>query len=180
MSSSVSFCAFPGFPKLGGHYVVFVQVVAPAFSRIRDRNVRSCVSTQREPATNARMIPPQFSSERGSDWWWRPEGSTRALTRTVYIVGPDSDFAVYRLFLCFVFFLARAAMLAFQRSGMAMRGRMCSIPARRGLGISAPSFNSSEAKLHRSTELGAVEETQDISTMDNLLRTFRMLFRTPG
>lgn len=33
--------------------------------------------------------------------------------------------------------------------------------------------NSSEATLHRSTELGAAEETQNIATMDRLMKTFR-------
>ena len=44
---------------------------------------------------------------------------------------------------------------------------------RRGLASTSPARNS-ETTLLRSTELGAVEETQDIATMDRLLRTLRM------
>ncbi len=52
-------------------------------------------------------------------------------------------------------------------------GRVLAKPTlRRGLVSSAPSFNSG-AVLHRSTELGAVEETEDIATMDKLLKEFR-------
>ena len=38
---------------------------------------------------------------------------------------------------------------------------------------SSSAIRNSEATLHRSYELGAVEETQNIATMDKLLRTFR-------
>ncbi|KAI0651309.1 hypothetical protein C8Q79DRAFT_26515 [Trametes meyenii] len=44
------------------------------------------------------------------------------------------------------------------------------VPApRRGIATTAPAYNA-DSKLHRSTELGAVEETQDIATMDRLLK----------
>ena len=48
-----------------------------------------------------------------------------------------------------------------------------SVYGRRGIMLSLPARNSSETTLLRSTELGAVEETQDIATMDHLLRTLR-------
>lgn len=39
----------------------------------------------------------------------------------------------------------------------------------RSIATTAPAWNA-ETTLHRSTELGAVEETQDIATMDRLLK----------
>ena len=55
-------------------------------------------------------------------------------------------------------------------------GRLLARPALpwRGFTSSAPRLNSG-AVLHRSTELGAVEETQDIATMDKLLKEFRTI-----